>query len=184
MGDHPYVHVDTRALNVDGLVGLGALRLDDVIRLDEPALGMTAGHWRAGFRQAIPNGQAVELRQISDAEATAYAFVGNTVRSARVSPAWTSPFGLELEGMRLSELRAALESLKDVPDDALVVITSATHPCEGRHSPASAGLSIGRYVPNPTGGGYGDVYFDEFAELPDEDVPADAVPAVFISPTN
>ncbi|MDX3694969.1 hypothetical protein PV726_32450 [Streptomyces europaeiscabiei] len=184
MGNHRYVHVDTRALDVNGLAGLGALRLDDVIRLDEPALGMTAGHWRAGFRQATRNGQAVELRQISDAEAGAYAFAGNTVRSARVSPSWASPFGLELEGMRLSDLRAALENLKDLPDDALVVITSATHPWDGRHSPAETGLSTGRYVPNPTGGGYGDIYYDEFADRPDEDVPADAVAAVFLSPTN
>ncbi|MGW1290905.1 hypothetical protein ACWD4N_47020, partial [Streptomyces sp. NPDC002586] len=100
MDDDLCIHVDTRALNVDGLASLGDLLMDGVIHLAEPALGMAAGHWRVGAWHCTGSGRARDLRPISDEEAAAYAAEGRTIHEARTSPAWTSPFSLVLEGMR------------------------------------------------------------------------------------
>jgi hypothetical protein len=187
MADETRVDVDTRALTVEGLSSLHVLRMDGVIHLAEPALGMDAGHWRVGAWQVpyyMAPAHTRDLRPISDAEAAAYAADGYTIHEARRSPDWECPFALELRGMRLDALRAALAELTDMPGDALVVITSAAHPWEGRHSPAEPRLSTGRYMPNPSGGDFGDMYDDRFADRDDEDVPEAAVPAVFLSPSN
>lgn len=168
------VAVDPHALVVDGVASLRHLRWNDVIHLAEPTLGMGAGHWRV----SVTN----DLRPISTDEAAAHAAEGHAIREARRSPDWEGPFALKLGGLRLDALRAALAALDDMPGDALVVLTSAEHPWEGRHSPAETGIETGRYMPNPGGGNYGDLYYDKYDS--DEDVPEDAVPAVLLSPSN
>ncbi|MER0477066.1 hypothetical protein ABR737_01605 [Streptomyces sp. Edi2] len=181
-----YVEVDCRALEVDGLASLDCLRLDGVIHLHQPALGIAAGHWRAGAWQrehGRPSASRI-LEPITDAEAAAYADRGYTVHQARVAPNWVEPRPRELIGFRLGDLRRQLAALCEMPDDALVVISPADHPDESRWSPAALYVSTGLYAPDTSGGGnYGRMYD---AEPDDEEdrAPEGAVPAVVLHPSN
>ncbi|MFF9785644.1 hypothetical protein [Streptomyces nigrescens] len=190
MEDETRFDVDTRALIVDGLDSLHDLRMDGVLHLAEPTLGMPAGFWRVGAWQLPYYGAPAhtrDLQPISAEDAAAFVAGGHTVHEANRAPAWDHPFALEITGLRLDALRTALADLTDMPGDAVVVVTSASHAWEGRHSPADTYISTGVYVPNPSGGNYGRIYHDELADEREEDgleVPAGAVPAVLLSPTN
>ncbi|WP_327359735.1 hypothetical protein [Streptomyces sp. NBC_01304] len=181
--------VDTRALTVDGPIAFGKLPMDSVIRLAEPTLGLAAGHWIVGAWQKAYYNDPAGLRDLTPVTDGLDEAAGQPVLDARQAPDWTSPFPQELRGMRLDELRAALNALTGVPGDALVVLAPATHHDEDHDSPADAHIRIGRYMPSAdsVGSTYGDGYTNSASHGLDEDclpVPAAAVPAVFLTPLN
>ncbi|WP_327359554.1 hypothetical protein [Streptomyces sp. NBC_01304] len=151
--DERTVAVDMRALSVDGYGSLHRVPRGTLLRLEEDALGMSAGLWRASWdysRGTYP-GCLRDLQQVAQAETGTLTSDGTRIHTARRAADWTSEFPVLVQGLTVGDLRTALDSM-NLPDDTLVAIGAATHPQDFIGSPASARVETGFYEPHPVSG--------------------------------
>ncbi|MFJ8676819.1 hypothetical protein [Streptomyces sp. NPDC093589] len=161
--------------------GLSAIPTGHLLLLEQDTLGLTAGHYQAGHYQGSLDSGERSLYPVTDAEAASIREEGGRLYTATAAPGWPHPFAVAVQGMRLREVRQFLVQHPDLPDDALVVISPATHHLDGENSPAMAGIETGAYVPAMSGhGNYGNFWHSKWS---DEPRPDRSIPAVQLSPS-
>nr|WP_024126557.1 hypothetical protein [Streptomyces sp. FR1]AHE39176.1 hypothetical protein pFRL3_399 [Streptomyces sp. FR1] len=182
--DRSTVAVDVRALEVDGYPGLAQVPRDHLLRLEEDTLGMKAGMLRTDWTYSKGT-YPCSLRDLEPLEADAadaLIAAGVPVHEARRAPAWRGAFPVLVQGLRLSELRAALAGI-DLPDDAIVAIRAADYPSQGIGSPADVRVEAGYYQPDPASGTSGWAFGGAIDYAEDGAIPAH-VPALVLKPTH
>ncbi len=168
------VEVDLHALALQGDTTFRDLREGAVIRFVQNTLGIPAGWWQAGCTYSNGGGG----HQYSCRRLTALPGPVEDAVVARVADGWTSPWPVQVRGMRLGELRARLAELPDVDDDALVVIAPPDHGADGGEFSPVWFVHPGLYVPDFTGRGSVGGLYETHPRNPADAAPAGALPAV------
>lgn len=147
------VAVDVRALEVEGHAGLAQVPRDDLLRLQADTLGMKAGLLRAGWTYGRGSYPCTlrDLEPVTADDAEALIAAGTPVHEARRAAGWTGDFPVLVSGLRVGELRKAIDA-SGLPDDALVAIGAAEFPDQGVGSPAHPSVEAGYYRPDPANG--------------------------------
>jgi len=168
------VEVDLHALALQGDTTFRDLREGAVIRLVQNTLGIPAGWWQAGCTYSNGGGgHRYSCRRLTSLPGPVEGAV-----VARVADGWTSPWPVQVRGMRLGELRARLAELPDVDDDALVVIAPPDHGADGGEFSPVWFVHPGLYVPDFTGRGSVGGLYETHPRNPVDAAPAGALPAV------